>query len=121
MAETLPATTTDQSGPLDAGHTTSEYATTKIVIYMGIASMVVGFAVDVLTAVQVLAPNWAWVGVALIIAGKATALLKAFGYDATRASIKKAALVSSAQVAAAKATVPLEPIGETASKVFGTT
>jgi hypothetical protein len=106
MADTSTASTTptDQSGPLDAGHTTSEFAITKIVVYMGIAAMAIGFATDVLTALQVLVPAWAWIGTALMIAGKATALLKALGYDATRKAIKVAA-----QQKASNTTVLLPP------------
>lgn len=107
--------------PITPGPETSEFATTKLVIYMGIASQVLGVAASILTAVQVLAPAWLWVGVALMIAGKATALLKALGYDATRTSIKNAGQAAAAQVAAAQATVPLAPIGDVAAKVFGTT
>lgn len=103
MADTS-MTPTEQTGPLDVGSSTSEYATTKLVIYMGIAAMVIGFATDVLTALQVLVPAWAWIGTALMIAGKATALFKALGYDATRKAIKVAA-----QQRASNTTVLLPP------------
>lgn len=91
----VPSPSPVNTNPTAAGNTTSEYHTTKLVIYMGIASMVVGFAMDVLTALQVLVPTWAWIGAALMIAGKATSLLKALGYDATRASIKTASIEAS--------------------------
>src|SRR3954469_7278123 len=91
------------------GNQTSEFHTTKLVIYMGIAVMVVGFLTDVLTAIQVLAPQWLWVGVVLIIVGKASMLLKALGYDATRASIKNAAIAT-----AANQTVQLLPVSDAA-------
>lgn len=91
MADTSTAGTTP-TDPLAPGVVTSEYATTKLVIYMGIAAMVIGFATDVLTALQILAPAWAWIGTALMIAGKLTSLLKALGYDATRKAIKVAAI-----------------------------
>jgi len=107
-------TSTTPSPPAVApGATTSEYQTTKIVIYMGIAAMVIGFATDVFTALQVLTPQWAWIGTVLMIAGKATSLLKALGYDATRASIKNAA-----QAAASSQTVQMVPAGDAAAKVF---
>lgn len=96
MSDTSTAgTSTATTNPVAPGVTTSEYATTKLVIYMGIAAMVVGFSMDVLTALQVLVPTWAWIGAALMIAGKLTSLLKALGYDATRASIKTAAINAS--------------------------
>lgn len=101
MADTSTTSTTptEQTNPLDSGTTTSEYSATKLVIYMGIAAMVIGFATDVLTALSVLAPQWAWIGVALMVAGKLTALLKALGYDATRKQIKIAALNAAGNVA----------------------
>lgn len=111
MADTS-MTPTEQTGPLDVGSSTSEYATTKLVIYMGIAAMVIGFATDVLTALQVLMPAWAWIGTVLMIAGKLTALLKALGYDATRKAIKTAAIKAGA------VTVPMAPAGDAAAKVF---
>jgi hypothetical protein len=123
MSDTSAAGTTPTEPPLPItpGAETSEFATTKLVIYMGIFSQVIGFATSILTALQVLAPQWLWVGVALMIAGKAAALLKALGYDATRASIKNAGQAAAAKVAAAQALVPLKPIGDVAEKVFGTT
>lgn len=112
MADASTAGTTP-TDPLAPGVSTSEYAVTKLVVYMGIAAMVIGFATDVLTALQVLAPAWAWIGTALMIAGKLTSLLKALGYDATRKAIKVAA------INAAGATAILPP-SDAAAKVFGT-
>lgn len=107
-------------GVVTPGVQTSEYKTTKLVIYMGIFTMLVGFLTDVLTAVQVLAPQWLWVGVALIIIGKVSMLLKALGYDATRASIHNAGQAAAAHVAAAQATVPMSA-DDAAAKVFAKT
>lgn len=93
MSDTSTAgTSTATTNPVAPGVTTSEYGTTKLVIYMGIVSMVIGFITAGLTALQVLTPQFAWIGVALMIAGKAAALLKALGYDATRTAIKTAAI-----------------------------
>lgn len=122
MADTSTTSTTPTSPlPITPGSETSEFVTTKLVIYLGIFSVILGALTDVLAALQILAPAWVWVGVALMIAGKATALLKALGYDATRTSIKNAGQAAAAKVAAAQAIVPLAPIGDVAAKVYGAT
>jgi hypothetical protein len=74
------------------GSTTSEFKLTKIVVYAGIATQVLGGLITVLTVVQGLAPHLAWVGVVLVVAGKIATVLKSISYDETRQAIKVAAI-----------------------------
>ena len=90
-----PVTPTDQTSPLDAGHTTSEYALTKVVVFL---SGLVSVAGVVMTAVQAIAPIFAptkygpLVGVVLAVGGATVAAVKTWLYEVERTALKQSAL-----------------------------
>jgi hypothetical protein len=92
MADPTTTTPTDQTGPLDAGHTTTEYKVSMLATILGALATVVGYASTIL---DVLPQELKWVGVATAIVGMLTACLTALGYTVTRGGIKKAALAAS--------------------------
>lgn len=84
---------TEQTGPLDAGHTTSEFGLSKTVVVLSSVISVMGTVLSVLSAVTaVLPPAAGAVGVYLAIGGAAVAGLKAVTYEVQRAVIKMAAI-----------------------------
>ena len=95
--EILPTTTVtepvDQTGPLDAGHTTTEFYITKIVTVLSSVAAVLGFGMDILTKAQVLLPTTTWLNGVLVIGGIAGAVISNVVYTLSRYGIKKAALV----------------------------
>lgn len=91
--ETTTTTQTDQTGPLDAGHTTTEFYITKVVTVLSAVSAVLGIGMDLLTKAQVLLPTTPWLNGALVIGGIVGATLSSVIYTLSRYGIKKAALV----------------------------
>lgn len=95
MPETTPApveTPVDQTGPLDAGHTTTEFAVTKWVTVCSIVVAILGGVSEALSNLTTVMPGAKWIGVTLTIVGMLSAAAAQIGYALSRASVKKAAL-----------------------------
>lgn len=87
-----PEPPTDQTGPLDAGHTTTEFSVTKWVTVCAIAVAILGGVTEALSSLTTVMPGSKWIGVALTIVGMLSAAAAQVGYALSRASVKKAAL-----------------------------
>ncbi len=85
-------TGTDQTGPLDAGHTTTEYLLAKWTIIAGIALSVLSGVADVANEVYKILPGSPWIGKVGLVAGTLVTVLTTVLYGAQRASLKKAVL-----------------------------
>lgn len=101
MPETAPAPAepTDQTGPLDAGHTTTEYALAKWASIAGIVLAVLSAVVDLAGQLSNLLPGNVWITKVGVVAGALVSILSTVLYGQQRAALKQAAL---AGVAAAK-------------------
>lgn len=92
MPDPVAIVPTEQSGALDAGTTTSEYAATKWTVILSIAAVVVGAIADVLAE---LAPQFSglkWYGIAVTVVGLIVSVLATLGYTRNRTALKIAAL-----------------------------
>lgn len=94
--ETLPTISTnpgtDQTGPLDAGHTTTEYALAKWTTIAGIVLAVLSSIVDVTNQIAQVIPGNVWVTKVGVVAGALVTILTSVLYGKQRADLKKAAL-----------------------------
>jgi hypothetical protein len=92
MPDPIPVAPTDQTSPLDAGHTTTEYVLAKVMIYAGIALAVLsGVAEAVNQIAPILPPNSIITKIGLIC-GSLAATLSTIMYGQQRVALKKAAL-----------------------------
>lgn len=98
MPETTPvaAEPTDQTGPLDAGHTTTEYALAKWASIAGIALAVLSTVVDLVNKLQPVMPENQWITKVGVVAGTLVTLLTTIMYGSQRAALKSAALKAGA-------------------------
>ena len=92
MAETT--TSTDQTSPLDAGHTTSEYALAKWMTYAGIGIAVLSGIADLTNQIAQVVPGNVWITKIGLIAGSLAATLSTIFYSKARNDLKKAALAA---------------------------
>jgi hypothetical protein len=91
MADPTP-TPTDQTGPLDAGSTTSEFTAAKWAMILTIVSTVVGAVSEVLTQLAPQLASFKWYGAVLAVIGLLGTVLTALGYGKNRTALKIAAL-----------------------------
>jgi hypothetical protein len=87
---------TDQTTPLDAGHTTSEYFITKIILALSAFVAVAGSVLDVVNTFVKMLPEGSWVFKALAVAGAVVAVVQSVVYTLSRTQVKLAALNNSA-------------------------
>jgi hypothetical protein len=100
---TTPVVPTDQTGSLDAGHTTTEYQQTKIVVILTSVLAVLGTITTVLDkALTIFPESNKGLGLWLAIGSLAVGALASIAYTVQRTAIKVAAL-------RAGATVPTDP------------
>lgn len=102
--ETVPAPApapTDQTGPLDAGHTTTEYALAKWASVAGIVLAVLSTVVDLTNRLAPVMPGNTWVTKVGVVAGTLVTLLSTVLYGQQRAALKTAAIQAGATSAAA--------------------
>lgn len=92
MADATPAATTDQTGPLDAGTTTSEYTITKWAVILGIVATVLGGVTEILTQLAPQLSGFKWYGVVMMVLGVIGTVLAQLGYAKNRTALKIAAL-----------------------------
>lgn len=93
MALTIAATTTDPTNPMDAGHTTTEWGGTKVVMWLSGIIAVLGSILTVVQGVsQVLPANFGQIGMYLMIAGAVVAGLKQVAYEINRTLLKVKAI-----------------------------
>lgn len=88
-----PVTPTDQTGPLDAGHTTTEYATSKSVVVLSSIIAALGVVTTVLDKVVAIFPESSkGIGLWVTIGSIAIAGLTSIAYTVQRGLIKVNAL-----------------------------
>lgn len=83
---------TDKTHPLDAGHTTTEYALAKWASIAGIAIAVLSGIADVANQIAQVVPGNVWVTKIGLVAGSLVTILTSVLYGKQRADLKKAAL-----------------------------
>ena len=93
-----PITATDQTKPLDAGHTTSEYFITKIVLGLSAFIAVAGSVLDVVNTFAKMLPEGSWVFKAIAIVGAVVGVAQSIVYTLSRTSVKIAALNQKVEV-----------------------
>ena len=112
MAEPL----TDQTGPLDAGTTTTEYTSNKFVVVLtsilSALSLVTGFAEKIL---PFLPPETSKIGMWAAIGFAAIAGLKSIAYEVQRTLLKIAALKAGVKVAAGTDPAAVAPAAASAA------
>lgn len=96
---TTSTTPTEQTNPLDAGHTTTEWKVTIVASVLSILVTVVGVASNFLDVVQQAGVTGRWVTIATTVVGVLGTVLTALGYTVTRKQIKVAALNAAGAVA----------------------
>lgn len=84
---------TDQTGALDAGHTTTEYRLAKWAVYGGIALAVLSGIADVALQVSAVIPNPLITKIGMIAGALATTLASIL-YGKARTDLKRAALAA---------------------------
>ncbi|HEY2848345.1 MAG TPA: hypothetical protein VGI97_00580 [Gemmatimonadaceae bacterium] len=92
---TTSTTPTEQTNPLDSGHTTTEWKVTIVASVLSILVTVVGVASNFLDVVQQAGVTGKWVSIATTIVGVLGTVLTALGYQVTRSAVKKAAVTAS--------------------------
>ena len=83
-------TTTDQTSPSDAGHTTTEFYVAKIVTVLSAVSAALGLGMDILGKLQGLVPAAPWLNTTLVVGGIVAAVVSQVIYTLSRVQIKKA-------------------------------
>ena len=91
-----PTEPTDQTGPLDAGHTTTEYALAKWTVIAGGALSLLSTVVDVTGKLSAIMPGNAIITKIGVIAGALMSVLAAVLYGKSRTDLKVAALKAAA-------------------------
>lgn len=96
-----PITPTDQTGPLDAGHTTSEYAQSKVVVMLASIIAVLGTLTTIVEKVSTIIPESSkGLGLWITVASLAIGGLTSIAYTVQRGLIKVNALRAGVRVAA---------------------
>lgn len=112
MAEPL----TDQTGPLDAGHTTTEYESQKFIVVLtsilSALSLVVSFAEKIL---PFLPPETSKVGMWAAIGFAVIGGLRSIVYEMQRTALKVAALKAGVRVAAGTDPAAVAPAAASAA------
>jgi hypothetical protein len=109
MADPTISTPTDQTGPLDAGHTTSEYKVTIIATVLSVLATITGVALDLLQSAQSAGIGGKWLPIALSIFGVLGTVLTSIGYQVARSNVKAAA------IRASNATIDVTPASTAAA------
>lgn len=105
-----PITPTDKTNPLDAGHTTTEYKTTKWIVVITTILGVLSAVAPFIEQARALFGDTKWIAIAsVVIAGLSTTL-----YTLQRSAIKIAALKAGANVVVTPASAD-----DAASKLAG--
>jgi hypothetical protein len=106
-------TPTEQTSPLDAGHTTTEFRATMIAVILSTAATVIGIAMNFLDVIQQAGVTGRWVSIATTVVGILGTVLSALGYTVTRAAVKKAALQASAGMSTVSPAAAAANLGRT--------
>lgn len=86
---------TDKTHPLDAGHTTSEYATTKVMLYMGIVLATLSGVAEAVNQISNILPPGTLITKIGLVCGTLAGVLASVMYGQQRTALKKAALAAS--------------------------
>ncbi len=92
-----PVEQTDQTGPLDAGHTTTEYALAKWAVIAGIVLSVLSTVVDVTGKLATVMPGNTLITKVGVIAGALMAVISSVLYGKARTDLKVARIQATAQ------------------------
>lgn len=98
IAPVTPTPPTDQTNPLDAGHTTTEYGLARWAAIAGIALAVLSTIVDLTNRLVPLLPDFTWITTVGVVAGTLVTVLSTVLYGQQRSNLKIAALKAGSAV-----------------------